>query len=221
LEGIRKNPSKSLEVPDDLLYDNRYSRRYAEIPYFERRPFPTRRDAACYLIPRLEPIQQQIIDHFDVWSWLGMFYFPEIAPMKDGKAQLSTRDETFVLVNEGRSVQRRYVHYLWMAWLLGQHHPKADFLLDTPLHDFSDLADRVFSYNRIFNSQGVVQLLIDLYTEGQKLKRNYSRSRGGLRHLINTLDQLERTYDVYGMKADQLKKILPSDFKPWISPAAA
>jgi len=220
LADIRANPSKSLEVPDDILYHNRCSKHFANIS-LERRPFPTRRDAVNYLTPRLAPIQHQIVDHFGVWSWLGMFYFPEIAPKKDGQAKLSTRDETFVLVNEGRTFQRRYVHYLWAAWRLGQHHPEADFLLDTPLHDFSDLADRVFSYNRIFNSQGIVQLFINLYTDGQELKRNYSRSPGGLRHLINTLDQLERIYDVYGMQVDNLKRILPADFEPWLTPSSA
>ena len=38
---------------------------------------------------------------------------------------------------------------------------------------------------------------------------------GGLRHLIRVLDQLERTYDVYGMEPDALLRILPEEFRQW------
>ena len=40
-------------------------------------------------------------------------------------------------------------------------------------------------------------------------------ARGGLRHLLRVLDQLERTYDVYGMEPDALLSILPEEFRQW------
>ena len=129
------------------------------------------------------------------------------------------RDEAFVVYDEGQSYQRRYVHYLWTAWRLGEQHPNADFLLEQPLQAMGDIADRVFSYPRIFNSPGVTDLILDLYTERGRQKRKFGRSRGGLRHLIRTLDQLDCTYDVYGMTADALRRILPADFHRWY-PAA-
>ena len=54
-----------------------------------------------------------------------------------------------------------------------------------------------------------------LYTRGAHQKRGFIYDRGGLRHLIRVLDQLERTHDVYGMEPDALLKILPDEFRQW------
>ena len=131
--------------------------------------------------------------------------------------KLSSLDETFIVpVQEDRSYQRRYRHYLWSAWRLQQAHgASADFLLDERINSFGDIADRVFSYSRIFNANGIVQLILRLYTVDGRQKPRFGRAPGGLRHLIRVLDQLERTYDVYGMPAEALMRILPREFDPW------
>jgi len=126
------------------------------------------------------------------------------------------RDEVYVLHGADEHVKRRrYVHYLWSAWQLQRQHPHAQFLLDTRLWDYRDIVDRVFSSQRIFNSEGVVELVLLLYTQDGKQKPKFGRSRGGLRHLIRVLEQLERTYDVYGMETEALLRILPADFDRW------
>lgn len=220
LAAVREQPRASATPSDALLYELPFSRPLVDAPEVELRVFGSRREAADYLGDRLQHIQHRIVDNAGFWSWLGMFYFASTAPRDDqGQPKLSPRDETFVVHREEQqSYQRRYRHYLWSAWRLQQQHgDEADFLLDQPLHAFGDIADRVFSYNRIFNSAGIVTLILDLYTSGGRQKRNFSRSRGGLRHLIRVLDQLERTYDVYGMSGDQLLRILPPDFDVWRS----
>ena len=218
LAAARTDPHPSTAAPDTLLFDHPFSRPLSDAPDVELRAFATRRDAADYLHERLRPLQHRIADNAGFWSWLGMFYFASTVPRDDQEQlRLSPLDETFVVHREEqRSYQRRYRHYLWSAWRLQQQHgDDADFLLAQPLHAFGDIADRVFSYNRIFNSAGIVALILDLYTAGGQQKRNFGRSRGGLRHLIRVLDQLERTYDVYGMNVDQLLRILPPDFDGW------
>ena len=219
LDSIRENPAVDRSVPPKLLDDPRLSIAFDDAPEVESRTFETRRDAHEYFAPLLAPISHRIFDDAGFWSWLGMFYFDETAPRRGGEFDLSPRDEAFVVYHEGQSFRRRYVHYLWTAWRLGEQHPEAEFLLDQPLHAMGDIADRIFSYSRIFNSPGVTGLILDLYTEGSLQKRKFGRGRGGLRHLIRTLDQLECTYDVYGMSAAALRRILPADFRHWY-PAA-
>lgn len=206
-------------VPHELLFGPGASSDLEDAPEIEPLAFETRREAHEYLAPRLRPISHRVADHPGFWSWLGMFCFDATAPRLGGEFALSPRDEAFVIYDEGQSFRRRYVHYLWTAWRLGEQHPQADFLLDQPLQAMGDIADRVFSYSRIFNSPGVTGLILDLYTEGSRQKRKFGRGRGGLRHLIRTLDQLECTYDVYGMTAAALRGILPADFRHWY-PAA-
>ena len=217
---VRTQPGRSVSpLLDDLLFGAPFSRPFAEAPDVEPRAFATRVEAAEYFEARLRPIQHRIADNAGFWSWLGMFYF-EHTVRRDGQGlpRLSPLDETFVVHRgERRSYQRRYRHYLWSAWRLQQQHGShAGFLLEQPLHAFGDIADRVFSYHRIFNSVGIVQLVLALYTDADGQKANFGRSRGGLRHLIRVLDQLERTHDVYGMSADALMRVLPPDFEAWI-----
>ena len=223
LAEARANPGIDVAPPDELLYDGNYVEMLPRALEIQRRSLLTRRDAADYLITTLAPVERLVADHAGFWSWLGIYLFTDIAPRdEDGAVRLSPLDETFVFhQGDQQSYQRRYRHYLWSAWRLYQSHGEtAAFLLDQPLASFGDIADRVFSYSRIFNSVGVVQLILALYTEDQRQKRNFGRSRGGLRHLIRALDQLERTHDVYGMTTEALLDILPPPFEPW-KPAAS
>ncbi len=218
LADARENPSADATPPDELLFDSVHTQLLANAPDFTRMRFRTRRDAAEYLAEKLRPIQSRVADDAGFWSWLGMYYFAQTAPRAaDGRVKLSTLDETFVVHNgEPRSYQRRYRHYLWSAWRLQQAHAEsAAFLLDEPISSFGDIADRVFAYSRIFNSSGVVPLILSLYTDGGKQKPRFGRTPGGLRHLVRVLDQLERTYDVYGMSPEGLAQLLPSAFDPW------
>ena len=218
LASVRTDPDADPQPPDELLFDGVHTARLPGGPDVRWREFATRRDAAEYLQPLLAPIQHQIADHAGFWSWLGMYYFNQTAPrIQAGALNLSPLDETFVVHHgDQQSYQRRYRHYLWSAWRLQQQHGEsAAFLLDQPLTSFGEIADRVFSYSRIFNSHGVVQLILSLYTDAGRQKRDFARSRGGLRHLIRVLDQLERTYDVYGMTAEALLDILPPEFDAW------
>jgi len=218
LAEVRDNPTVEALPPDELLFDSVHTRGLLDAPDLRRTRMRTRFEAAAYLTPQLAPIQQRIADDAGFWSWLGMYLFAETAPRDpDGVLRLSPLDETFVVHSgESRSYQRRYRHYLWSAWRLQQEHGDyAGFLMDERLNSFGDIADRVFSSSRIFNAGGIVQLILTLYTEGGRQKRQFGRAPGGLRHLIRVLDQFERTYDVYGMSSDALLNVLPREFDRW------
>ena len=215
---LRENPGGNREPSRALLEeDPHYSRLFSQDVRVERRGFRTRREAGEYLSPLLAPVRSQVLDDAGVWSWLGMFYFPEIVRVREGRVRLNADTTSLFLGERGeRAVQRRYRHYLWSAWrLYEQHGGDADFLLDEDITTFTDLADRVFSDFRVFNSKGVVPLAIRLYTNSKGLKPGYPRSPGGLRHLMRVLPQLELTHDVYGMEPDALLEVLPDDCQRW------
>ncbi len=219
LARLREHPDADRTPPDDLLFGDRYSRPFdagAGITV-EPRAFGTRREAGAYLSPLLESVRHRVADDAGVWSWLGMFYFTDTVRVRDGRAQLHT-DEASLFLGE-RAAQRRYRHYLWMAWrIYEQHGEKVSFLLDQPLTARGDLLEAVGGYARIFNSAGVVPLALRLYTHSGKLKRGFSAKKGqpgNIRRLPAVLEQLALTYDVYGMAPDALLDVLPDDFRRW------
>ena len=218
LADLRANPAHAAEPPSDLLHDKRYAVPFEDGIEVESRTFHTRWDAAEYLAPRLKPISHLVADHAEVWSWLGMFFFTHTAPRdSSGEVKLSPETETFVVDrNVSRSLQRRFRHYLWIAWRIHEQHGEAaKFLLDRNLTQWGEIEDRTLANLRTFNSVGVVPLILHLYTQGAQQKRGFRNNRGGLRHLVRVLTQMERTHDVYGMEPEALLKILPEEFRQW------
>ena len=225
LTRLREQPDGDREPPPMLLYRQPYSRPFNERIVVERQEFDTRREAGAYLSEQLRDVQHLITDDAGVWSWLGMFYFPEIVRVQDGHVQLHA-DETSLFLS-GRAAQRRYRHYLWAAWrvwwLYEQHGDDMRFFLDQPVTDSGDIARAVLDYPRVFTSAGVIQLILQLYTHGQGTKTGFSARQGrpgNVRHLLRVLPQLELTYDVYGMEPNALLEVLPDDFRAWAGASA-
>ena len=221
LEQARRTPTP-VEAPQDLLLDSRYSQPLVDAPEIDARHFESRRDAAEYLAPLLAELGPDAADHAGLWSWLGMFYLRGTLWDREGRMRPRNWPETtaFIFDHSGRSWQRRYRHYLWSSWRVHQAHgERAAYLLNRDLSEFSNLTSRALGYSRVFNSVGIVPLMLTLYTAGSRQKPRHRYGRGGLEHLIRVLDQLERTHDIYGMTLDQLLRILPPDFDPWKRPA--
>ncbi|WP_423928554.1 hypothetical protein [Candidatus Palauibacter sp.] len=225
LDEVREDPEGRRNPPRDLLEGPEYTRPFrGELTVNPRQQvFASRREIGEYLAPRLRPFGPRIADRTSLWSWLGLFYFENTARIVSGAVQLSPLDETFVLDPlDNQNLRGRHRHYLRSAWQLYEvHGDNAAFLLNQPPTARGDIADRIFQSQRIFNSAGIVPLILGLYTDGNRPKRGFQGRPGGLRHLLRVLDQLERTHDVYGMPAHALVRILPPEFKPWTNGSAA
>ncbi|MCY3932878.1 MAG: hypothetical protein OXH70_14310 [Acidobacteria bacterium] len=201
--------------PNELLFGAAYTTSFVPEVTVERRALRTRRDAAEHIGPRVKAVKREIVDDVRAWSWLGMYHFVDITNVAD-QARVSPLDGAFVIRSSSRALQQRYRHYLWGTWRLHEQHGEAAaFLLDEPLTSWSDLAQRAFGSIRAFNSPGVLPLMLRLYTRNGSRRRGYSQNPGGVRHLLRVLDQLERTYDVYGMTPEALLDILPEPFRQW------
>ena len=185
--------------------------------------FRSRREIGEYLAPRLEPFRTWIADRTSFWSWLGMFHFEDTVRIVDGAVRLSPLDETFVIDrNDKQNLRGIHRHCLRSAWQLCEVHGEdAAFLLDQLPWARGFIADRVFQ------SQTDFQLCGDRPADPGTLHRwrppEARVPRSGRRvttHLLRVLDQLERTYDVYGMTPEALVRVLPSEFEPWVNGAS-
>ncbi|MXW67615.1 MAG: hypothetical protein F4Z72_11550 [Gemmatimonadales bacterium] len=225
LGEVRENPEGRRSPPRDLLEGSEYTRSFSGELTVDRRqqPFASRREIGEYLSPKLKPLGPRITDRTSLWSWLGLFHFEDTVRIVDGAMKLSPLDETFVLDPlDDQNLRGQHRHCLRSAWQLYEvHGDNAAFLLNQPPTARGDIADRIFQSQRIFNSQGVVPLILGLYSDGKRPKRGFRDRPGGLRHLLRVLDQLERTYDVYGMPPHALVAILPPEFQPWTNGASA
>ena len=223
LAEVRVNPAGRKSPPAELLTSSEFTRPFRGQLTVRARwhAFDSRREIGEYLASRLSPFRNWIPDRTSFWSWLGMFHFEDTARIEDGVAKLSPLDEMFVIDRRDKQNLRGiHRHCLRSAWQLYEVHGEdAGFLLDQPPWARGDIADRIFQSQRVFNSTGIVPLVLGLYTNGIRARRGFQSRPGGLRHLLRVLDQLERTHDVYGMTPEALIRILPQEFDPWVNGA--
>lgn len=214
---VRNDPNLSLTPPDNVLFGAQCSREIERAPRVEHREFTTRREAAEYLASLSPAPDRRSVDDWSFWSWLGLYHLPDVLHKDERRARMSSEEETFVVdVTDGRSRQSRYRNYLWASWRLYEAFgEEVAFLLDRDIMEIGELTRRIINSPRIFNSVGVAQLILRLYTRGKHAKRGLRRRPGGLDHLLRVLPQLELTHDVYGMSPDALLRILPPEFQEW------
>ena len=81
----------------------------------------------------------------------------------------------------------------------------------------SKLVERTIRSRQRFASNGIVKLIgllyVDQATRRVRTGAGADDAIGGIRRLNDVLDQLYMTYDVYGMRAEQLLALLPEEFQ--------
>ena len=216
-----------------LASEATYSQPVAPPLYVERRDFASRREAGAYLKPRLEPLgERRITGNYALWSWLGMFYLEPAAGQyaASGRRRISASEVAYILDPHGggRGVSQGHRHRLMAAYeIYARHGESAWCMLDQPLSSMEHFAERLLGAPLLFNAPGIVELAHLLYADRRAggYKQGFQgaggrqRPPGGLVRLIDVLNQLSMTYDVYGMTANQLLPLLPPEFEAW-KPAA-
>lgn len=215
--AVRDNPKLALAPPDDILFAPECSRAIEPAPRVEHRSLTTRREAAEYLASLSPPPDRRSVNDWPFWSWLGLWHLPDVLHTDERRSRVSSEEETFVVdTSQKGSVRSRYRHYLWTSWRLHEAFgEEVAFLLDRDIMEIGEITRRITNSPRIFNSVGVVQLILRLYTRGSRAKRGRRSRPGGLDHLLRILPQLELTHDVYGMSPDALLRILPPEVQEW------
>lgn len=218
---------------DALLQDNRFGIEMTPPAFVEPRDFANRREAGEYLNEQLQPLGvQQIAGNHELWSWLGMFYLEQAIPrIASGNLRWSDSDAPYVLNpgGEGRGESQGHRHRLMAAYEIYRRRRESEWcvMLDQPVSSMEHFAERLLGAPLLFNSLGVADLAQELYTDREKRiykprfqgSGSEQRPPGGLVRLIDVLNQLSMTYDVYGMAASQLLPLLPPEFDVW-KPAA-
>lgn len=215
LSECRSNPA--LAVPRELLEDAALTREVIPTLTVEPRRFSSRREAADYFASLLAPLP----DHFvatnaGLWTWLSLFFFDEVCPAKAGKR---TVRNDYHYIFEPKNQRHFYRHLLFIAWRVRNLAPTHNRLfLDRPLSVLDKVTSEVMKRLFITRVKCVFEVLDRLYWDestgevrsgivGQTVRPGDLVHRFPIR-----IRQLEKTYDLVTLPADQLIDLLGAEF---------
>ncbi|TWU23244.1 hypothetical protein Pla52o_27800 [Novipirellula galeiformis] len=217
LEACRENPKEP--VPVDLLESHEHTVLTSKQIVVEPREFSSRRQAADYFQDLLSPIPPDAVrKDAGIWTWLSLFYFDQICPTGNGNRKVRN-DYTYIYMpDESRYFYR---HLLFIAWQVKQVAPECNRLfLDSSLVTLDKLTTEVFKRLYLTRIPCLFELLDRLYWDcsnnrpAKGIVSPHKISAGDLVHRFPTrIRQLEKTYDLQSLDADQLLEILGDEFR--------
>ena len=195
-----------------------------EVP---KRSFATRLEVGRFLNELLESSGIALPERDrGLWTWLTLFYFDEVCP-EDGNGHRKTHNDAARLLPILDNHQRFYRHLLLGPFLGARAHrdnpDRAIAMLCNPVWQPGEIAEQLASRKELVTNRGIVELAAKLYYDSARKTFKTgagSKTRGAPRRLADLLNQLDLTFYLYGMSADELGALLPKEFDRFRSATA-
>lgn len=188
----------------------------------EPRPFTNRLDFAQWLDAAAVQAQADIpATDPGFWSWLSLALFDQVCPPKNGRRKVGERARYIPAFTDWK---RRYRHLLANSYSILQIH-KADparslVVLGSELHKPGEIYEQFASRLELISCPGVMGLATLLFVDMETQTRKAGASGKAARRLGKLLNQYMRTWDVAVMEPASAAKLLPKEFRRFISEEA-
>jgi len=209
------------QPPYHLLEEDRYAVPAYEGIAVEQKPFASRLEFAKYakrIFSKVEP--DEIFNDTGVWSWLSLYYFDQVCPVRNDGLRNPGRDYRHV---PDQGFRLRHRHLLSGAYLVyticGLKDLLAGFLLYSDLQTESQIYHQIVSRQNLVNNPVVVEAAGLLYfnkkTKRPKKGAFQTKKPGTLNRYVMLIQQLDLNYDLYSMESFELLDLLPPEFDRW------
>jgi hypothetical protein len=215
---------KPLPVPLRLLADAAST---SELPVeieIELRTFANRLELGRYLTELLAPLEPDVTDRdAGIWAWMALFYFEQVCPAEPSGVRFPGKDYRHV---PEFAVRERHRHLLFGPYQVYRRHGERSALLLTGALDTeSRVYHEIVSRRDLIANRGVIEAALALYFDAHRGRpkpgAQGSNHPGTVRRFVRVLQQLDVTYDIFGLSGAQLLEILPPEFDAWRSPQLA
>ena len=217
LAKLRENPNG--EVPHQLLEDDAFSRQISPAIIVDHRHFASRRDAAEYFRELLTPLDEaETAFDAELWTWLTLFYFDEVCPVKSGKR---TVRNDYHYIYEPRNQRHVYRHLLSLGWRVLYAAPKHNrLMLDVPLAVLDKATVEIMKRLYLVRIPCIFEVVDRIYWDAGRCRIRSGMVNPSARLAAGDLTnrfhmrirQLEATYDLQSLSADQLITLLGDEF---------
>jgi hypothetical protein len=220
LVDLKETPS--LPPPVDLLENPTFTEPIERGAEVASRAFATKLEAAQYLNSALGAIPDRSLrTNAGLWGWLTLFYFDQVCPAnsRGQRKRLSIEKYSPSTTDHRRGFDKHLLFFPWKMWKI--HKEYARHILAGELHVDSKIQREWTSYTYNVCTQ-LVKIGDILYFDIDKgrLKHGATGKRSSsLRFLTRLFNQLDLTYDLWGMKAEEILPLLPrGQFERFLPP---
>jgi hypothetical protein len=207
------------DPPREILAAATYTRELPVDVAIEPRTFATRLDAARYLCEVLEPLGAEATDRDrGLWAWLALYFFDQVCPPAANGARQPGQPYRHL---PDFHYRYRHRHLLYGPYEVYRRHGEASILLLAgPLSSESTIYQEIAGRQDLIANRSVVGAALELYFDRDRgaPKRGAQDARaspGTIRRFVRVLQQLDVTYDVYGLTPAQILDLLPREFDAW------
>ena len=215
LAVLRTNPER--EPPNELLEHRELTEIVSPEISIAMEHFQTKIEAARYLSSVLNKLRpEEVALDAGLWTWLTLYYFDSVCIRHQGKWNVKN---DYYYVFAPRNVRHFYRHLLFISWhmlrLAPQHHR---LFLSTRLSTLEKVISEVAMRLYITRIPAVFEVLDLLYWDETRKRHRKGITdtkvhAGDLTHRFPIrIRQLEKTYDLMSLNADQLLELLGDEF---------
>ena len=219
IEAMRAGGSASID--DAFVNDDAFATPVVPEVRLERPAFKTKREAGEYLSERTRRTREKHGDDDPgLWTWLSAWHWDAVCPVRqDGRRKVLN---PYHYVYGYGNQQNAKKQLLSIAVILHEFAPQSRLMLETPLHSITRAVQEVSTRLYLLRIGGLPDLLDRLYWDQER-----GRAKPGIAdhrvtkpgdlatRLPTRVRQLEMTYDLVDLTADQLLNLLGDEFRQW------
>ena len=220
LEGIRAGAH--VTAPLDIISNAALTEPAAHLSEIEVRVFERRHDMAAYLNAALGGgMSGDDMMDTGLWAWLSAVYLDSVCPAEAGGRRNPGNDYRHIPSSDWRHFYRHLIRGPVRIYRLFRERPEtAAIVLCQRPSSPGDYAEQLASRQERITNPAIIEAANRLYydQERQLPKRGAAANwpkPGSLRRFGDLLNQLDLTYDLYSLSADDLLDILPEEFSTY------
>lgn len=213
----REDPKSDISI--DLLTNSEFTDVHSPKLDIDLIGFTTKRESAVYLNKLFGGLSKQdLLNDAGLWSWLSLFYFDVVCPKQAGERKVRN-DYTYIF--EPKSSRHFYRHLLFVSWRILDIAPSHNrLMLDSSISSLDKFTSEVIKRLYLTRIPCFFEVLDRLYWD-ESIGRarpgvtNFAKvTAGNLAHRLPVrIRQLEKTYDLQSLTADQLIELLGEEFQ--------
>jgi hypothetical protein len=215
LAVLRTNPDR--DPPNDLLEHRELTEIVSPEISIALEHFQTKGDASRYLSAVLSKlVPEEVAVDAGLWTWLSCFFFDSVCPVVHGKRSVKN---DYHYIFEPRNMRHFYRHLLFVSWQILRLAPRHNRLFLRSRVDVRDqLTTEVMKRLFVTRLPCVFEVFDRLYWDEHKNRprkgaTSSKPSPGNLAHRFPMrIRQLEKTFDLMSLNADQLLELLGEEF---------